>query len=129
MQEFQNTTRISNVLSSLAQMERELIVERTRAGLSAARKRGRVGGRKRLMTPNKDKSANKLVNILAQRARLWVTPGRGKSALPPEGARKVVPMFFYLSNRSFCSWRFSFRSWCFTYFLIISESKPTVSTQ
>jgi hypothetical protein len=34
------------------------------------------------------------VNILAQRARLWVTPGRGKSALPPEGARKVVPMFF-----------------------------------
>ena len=33
-----------------------------------------------------------LVNILAQRARLWVTPGRGKSALPPEGAREVVPM-------------------------------------
>jgi hypothetical protein len=35
-----------------------------------------------------------IVNILVQRARLWVTPGRGKFALPTEGARKVVPMFF-----------------------------------
>ena len=34
-----------NILASLAQMERELIVERTRAGLAAAKKRGRVGGR------------------------------------------------------------------------------------
>jgi hypothetical protein len=39
-------------------------------------------------------SAWKFVNILAQRARLWVTPGRGKFALPTEGSRKVVPMFF-----------------------------------
>lgn len=30
--------------------ERELIVERTRAGLDAARLQGRIGGRKRLMT-------------------------------------------------------------------------------
>ena len=33
-----------NIMGSLAQMERELIVERTRAGLQAARDRGRVGG-------------------------------------------------------------------------------------
>ena len=39
-----------------------------------------------------------VVNILAQRARLWVTPGRGKSALPPEGARKVVPMFLVIEQ-------------------------------
>ena len=35
-----------HVMASLAQMDRELLVERTRAGLVAAKKRGRVGGRK-----------------------------------------------------------------------------------
>jgi hypothetical protein len=34
-------------MASLAQMERELILERTRAGLEAARCAGHVGGRKR----------------------------------------------------------------------------------
>jgi DNA invertase Pin-like site-specific DNA recombinase len=33
-----------HVMASLAQMERELLAERTRAGLDAARRRGRVGG-------------------------------------------------------------------------------------
>jgi len=37
---------IFNIFSSLAQFERRLIQERTRAGLSAARARGRTGGRK-----------------------------------------------------------------------------------
>lgn len=37
---------IFNIFSSLAQFERRLIQERTRAGLSAARARGRLGGRK-----------------------------------------------------------------------------------
>ena len=35
----------SHIMASLAQMERELTAERTRAGLDAARRRGRVGGR------------------------------------------------------------------------------------
>jgi DNA invertase Pin-like site-specific DNA recombinase len=35
-----------NIFSALAQFERRLIQERTRAGLSAARARGRKGGRK-----------------------------------------------------------------------------------
>ncbi|EMG2313740.1 recombinase family protein [Klebsiella pneumoniae] len=39
-----------HVMSALAEMERELIVERTRAGLAAAREQGRVGGRSRVMT-------------------------------------------------------------------------------
>ena len=39
-----------HVMSALAEMERELIVERTRAGLAAARELGRVGGRRRVMT-------------------------------------------------------------------------------
>lgn len=49
-----------HVMASLAQMERELLMERTRAGLEAAKKRGRVGGRKRLMTANKLEAAKKL---------------------------------------------------------------------
>ncbi|MDU6089286.1 MAG: helix-turn-helix domain-containing protein [Klebsiella pneumoniae] len=39
-----------NRLWIMAEMERELIVERTRAGLAAAREQGRVGGRRRVMT-------------------------------------------------------------------------------
>lgn len=50
-----------HVIASLAQMERELIVERTRAGLKAAKNRGRVGGRKRKMTPRKIESAKQLL--------------------------------------------------------------------
>ena len=50
-----------NIMASLAEMERELIVERTRAGLEIARKLGRVGGRKRKMTESKVASARKLV--------------------------------------------------------------------
>jgi DNA invertase Pin-like site-specific DNA recombinase len=50
-----------HVMASLAQMARELIVERTRAGLDAARRQGRVGGRKRLMTDKKLNAAKKLL--------------------------------------------------------------------
>jgi DNA invertase Pin-like site-specific DNA recombinase len=48
-------------MASLAQMERELIVERTRAGLITARQLGRTGGRKRQMTDSKIESAKKLL--------------------------------------------------------------------
>lgn len=37
---------IFNIFASFAEFERELISERTRAGLEAARKKGRIGGRK-----------------------------------------------------------------------------------
>jgi len=50
-----------HVMASLAQMERELIVERTRAGPNAARKIGRTGGRPRRMTPGKVESAEQLL--------------------------------------------------------------------
>lgn len=39
---------IFNIFSSLAQFERKLIQERTMAGLSAARARGKLGGRKKI---------------------------------------------------------------------------------
>ena len=50
-----------HVMASLAQMERELIMERTRAGLEAARRQGRVGGRRRQMTDSKFKAARRLM--------------------------------------------------------------------
>ncbi len=50
-----------HVMASLAEMERELIVERTRAGLEVARQLGRTGGRTRLMTESKVKAAKKLL--------------------------------------------------------------------
>jgi DNA invertase Pin-like site-specific DNA recombinase len=48
-------------MASLAEMERELTAERTRAGLEVARQLGRKGGRKRQMTDSKIESAKKLL--------------------------------------------------------------------
>jgi DNA invertase Pin-like site-specific DNA recombinase len=44
---------IFGIFAALAEFERELIIERTRAGMAAARARGRVGGRRYKMTPAK----------------------------------------------------------------------------
>lgn len=41
---------LATMLSAFSQMERELIAERTYAGLAAARARGRIGGRPRALT-------------------------------------------------------------------------------
>ncbi len=51
-----------HIMASLAQMERELLAERTRAGLDATRRRGRIVGRKRRMTPGKVESARELLS-------------------------------------------------------------------
>lgn len=51
-----------HIMASLAQMERELNIERTRAGLLAARQQGRLSGRKRLMTDSKIESAKLLLS-------------------------------------------------------------------
>ena len=50
-----------HVMASLAEMERELTIERTRAGLEVARQLGRKGGRKPKMTDSKIESAKKLL--------------------------------------------------------------------
>lgn len=49
------------VMAGLAEMEGELNRERTMDGLAAARARGRVGGRKPKMTPDKVATARQLV--------------------------------------------------------------------
>ena len=51
---------IFHVFGALAQFERELVRERTLAGLKAARARGRMGGRKPLMTPDKTTTARRM---------------------------------------------------------------------
>ena len=48
---------IFHVFASLAQFERELIRERTMAGLAAARARGRIGGRPTVWTEDKLRTA------------------------------------------------------------------------
>lgn len=50
-----------NLFAALAEFEREMIVERTRAGLDAARKRGNAPGRKKGLSPE--------AQITAERAR------------------------------------------------------------
>ena len=51
-----------HILASVAEMERELIKERTIAGLAAARKKGGTGsGRKSALTPDKLDTARKLL--------------------------------------------------------------------
>ena len=52
-----------HMMASMAQMEIDLIAERTKAGLDAARKLRRIGGRKRKMTKGKIKAAK---NLFAQ---------------------------------------------------------------
>ena len=53
---------VFHIFGALAEFERELIRERTNAGLTAARARGRVGGRPTVMTPEKVKAAQTMYN-------------------------------------------------------------------
>jgi len=51
---------IFHVFASIAQFERERISERTKEGLAAARKRGRVGGRPPALTPAQKEEVRRL---------------------------------------------------------------------
>lgn len=68
-------TLIFHVFASIAQFERERIAERTREGLAAARKRGRVGGRRPSLTPEQKDEVRRLRDEqgepLAKIARLF----------------------------------------------------------
>jgi DNA invertase Pin-like site-specific DNA recombinase len=65
LQEGINTTTsggrlVFHLFGALAEFERNLIRERTRAGLSAARARGRMGGRKRKLKPAQIQTLRKM---------------------------------------------------------------------
>jgi len=57
---------VFNIFGSLAEFEREIIRERTQAGLNAARSRGRTGGRPKALT---DKQVDMLHQLAADKNR------------------------------------------------------------
>lgn len=56
---------VFNLFASLAEFERDLIRERTKAGLAAARARGRIGGRPKGLTPEAQAKARAVKSIYA----------------------------------------------------------------
>ncbi|CTV44548.1 Resolvase domain-containing protein [Escherichia coli] len=61
-----------HVMGALAEMERELIVERTRAGLEAARAKGRIGGRRPKLTTSEWEQAGRLLAAGESRQRVHI---------------------------------------------------------
>ncbi len=51
---------IFHVFGSIAEFERERIVERTKEGLAAARKRGRIGGRRPALNPEQKEAVRRM---------------------------------------------------------------------
>jgi len=68
-------------MASLAAFERDLIRERTIAGLAAARARGRVGGRPPIMTPDKLAVARRLLAEGKSKAAVAKTIGVSRPTL------------------------------------------------
>jgi putative DNA-invertase from lambdoid prophage Rac len=57
---------IANMMSSLAQFERDLLSERVKSGLAAARAKGRIGGRKQGQNVVADKIRKKVLKFRAE---------------------------------------------------------------
>ena len=53
---------VFHIIAAMAEMERDLVRERTTAALIVARREGRVGGRKTVMTPKRIEAARKLLS-------------------------------------------------------------------
>ncbi|WP_049849370.1 recombinase family protein [Trabulsiella odontotermitis] len=70
-----------HVMGALAEMERELIVERTRAGLAAARAQGRIGGRRPKLTAEQWAQAGRLLAAGESRQRVAIIYDVGISTL------------------------------------------------
>lgn len=51
---------VYSIIAAVAEMERDLLVERTRSGLAASTKRGRKGGRKRQVTKAQERKMQRL---------------------------------------------------------------------
>lgn len=72
---------VMHILAALAEMERGLIIERTMAGLAAGKARGRVGGRKPSLTPEKEDEAIAMLRAGARPADVAKALKVGKSTI------------------------------------------------
>ena len=84
---------IFHILGSLAEFERELISERTKAGLEAAKKRGRFPGRKKGLSPEALKKA-KYAAKLYQNKNLKI-----EEIMKLAGIKSKATLYKYLRNQ------------------------------
>jgi len=85
---------VFGIFASLAEFERDLISERTHAGLASARARGRKGGRRPKMTPAKLRLAMAAMgkpetNVGSLCAELGITRSTLYRHVSPSGERRV----------------------------------------
>ena len=59
---------VLQIFGAVAEFEKDLILERTMAGLAAARAEGKVGGRKRTMSPQQIEAARRKLTVERQKA-------------------------------------------------------------
>jgi len=83
---------IFNIFASLSEFERDLIRERTKSGLEAARARGRKGGRRHGMSKEAEKTA-----MLAQ--TLYIEGKVGVNAIATELKISKMTLYKYLRHR------------------------------
>ncbi len=69
------------ICAAFAQLEREMIASRTKDGLAAAKARGRVGGRKELVTKDKAVTAKKMLNEGLSAAEVAKVIGLSKATM------------------------------------------------
>lgn len=79
------------IMASLAGFERQLIRERTLAGLAAARSRGRIGGRPPTMTPDKLAVAQQMLHSGASKTLIAETIGVSRPTLY-DHLRRTAPL-------------------------------------
>jgi len=83
---------IFNIFASLSEFERDLIRERTKSGLEAARSRGRKGGRSRGLSKEAERTA-----MLAQ--TLYNERKLGVDAIAKELSISKMTLYKYLRHR------------------------------
>ncbi|BCK77759.1 DNA resolvase [Acetobacter aceti NRIC 0242] len=71
---------LATVLAGIAEFERDLISERVKSGLAAARARGKVLGRQKEERPKSDRLAPKVLALVAEkRSYRWIARDLGIS--------------------------------------------------
>lgn len=79
-----------HIFGAIAEFERDLIVERTTAGLNAARARGRTGGRKPVLDADKQKTVK---TMLAAAAKKNEDPNFGSIARSVGASERTIRRF------------------------------------